>query len=410
MKKTLSVAGLMSCAMIFVGGAGVAQAAWDTSGTTITEETAAAADVIDDLAVASTDPVLTVALQSVTTVAEVQLALDTLSPDSVGSGLVGGVQASGAAAGSAVMGRMASLRSENMYAKLGQQPIGPAGTTAKENALDNPGVWGRAIATSGEQDEIDRVDGYDYDTVGMMFGYDMKFGSQILAGINAGYLSTDVDSGVNTEQDVDSFVVGVYGTWSPSDLYVDFGVAYNAADIDYTRDAVIGASTFKIDGETDADTFVLYSNLGYNLYYGEKWIVTPEVGIQYSTTDIDGYTEDGVGALDVKDDSVDLFSTTVALKYQYLLTDAFNFKFNAAWNHEFSSDNQSEMKSRYVASGAGAAYFKTEGIDVDDDKFALGLGGKFLITDSFYFDVDYTYEFADEFDAHTGQVSMKYTF
>ena len=420
MKKQMRAMSLLSSALIIAGSAGMAHAAWDTSGGVVTvppgSESAvdATIDLYTSLAASDpTDPLVVAVDGAAGDPVAMQRIIDEITPTSVSGGMAGGIQASGGAASGSVMGRMASIRNEQIFAKLSQQPEGPAGTTTKDNvfmrgrALTEAGVWGKALVASGDQDEIDNIDGYDYDSIGLMFGYDTYVREQLLMGVNIGYIETDVDSGVNTDQDVESIAAGIYGTWSPSDIYVDFGFSYNSGDIDYDR-SVAGT---KIQGDTDSDTYIVYTNTGYNVFLSDTWVVTPEVGVLYSHSDIDGYSETGgSAALDIDDGTINLFSSNLVVKSELLVTDSWNFKAKLAWNHEFRDDNQSSTSARYVSSGANAAFFTTDGIEVDDDKFLVGLGSKFYFSESLYLDVEYTYEFADEFDAHIGDVSMKYSF
>nr|MBC8316399.1 autotransporter outer membrane beta-barrel domain-containing protein [Candidatus Desulfobia pelagia] len=55
-------------------------------------------------------------------------------------------------------------------------------------------------------------------------------------------------------------------------------------------------------------------------------------------------------------------------------------------------------------------FTNVEGIDLDDDRFGLGIGMKYQYSPEITFDLDYDLELAEDFDSHTGTIGMKYKF
>lgn len=407
MKKKLSCGALFVSALMVAGSVGTAHAAWDTTVVTdVVEEDVVADEIIDLITL---DPALdTTGLDT----AQVAVLMETLQPSAVATAVSAGAQATGAASAGTTLGRVAKLRSDALYARMQNAPAGPAGPTSSTNVPGATGIWGKAVGTKGDQDAIDGVEGYEFDTAGLVFGYDSQVHQNWLVGVNVGYIASDVDSGYNltANSDIDSWVAGLYGTYSRGIDYLDFGFSYIKGDISSERKVIQGATTFNVTGDTDSSTYVLFGNLGRNYIYNNQHILTPYLGAQWSTTSVDGYTETGTGALEFEKNDTSLFNTTLGVKYEYVVSDKTSLKARASWAHEWSNDLQSVVKSRFTALGAGGAYFETRGIDVDADRFGFGLGAKFYMAQNVSMDLDYDLEMADEYISHTGSINFRYNF
>ncbi len=399
-KLALAVTGVLVCA-------GSASAGWDTSGVTIPPNDTAAAEAITELANSGPDSDLKDALNSWLTLTQTQTAIDTMSPGNVISGTSSGVVVASSSSSSTALDRVAALRSDKIYASLEDGPEGPAGPTGSDRVLDKPGLWGKLVGTTGDQDDIDGVSGYEYDVYGLMFGIDKEIDNNLLLGVNLGYLQTDVDSGVNTNTDIDNFVFGIYTSIHPGNWFLDLGMNYTNASLDSDRQVIVGSYTENIQGDTDGDTYSFFANYGYDFVYGTH-VITPILGLQYSSSKVDGYTETGGdSALQLDDNRQNLLNSTLGVKYEYVSCETMRWKGRLMWTHEFE-DTQSIVNTRYTGSGNNAAYFESKGIDVDEDRFSAGFGLKYYPSENISLDFDYDYEIADEFDSHSGSILFKY--
>lgn len=314
---------------------------------------------------------------------------------------------SGASA-STTLGRMEALRSDSVYANLGYTPVGPAGTTSSSNILRAPGSWGKAYGSWGDQDDIDNHAGFEYDIVGVMLGYDVQSHPNWLFGVNAGYSYTDVDSGINTDTDIDTITVGLYASYSKDRMYIDYGIMYSNGDIDNDRTST--ATGNKLTSYTDSDTITGYIEAGYQ-YPFPNYTLTPFVGVAYSTIEIDNYSERLTGDADahlVDETDDDFYSTTLGIKAEYFIDNILHLKGRLTWNHEYSDDLETTIKA--AVSGAPTVYNESKGIDIDDDRFGLGIGMRYQYSPEITFDLDYDLELAEDFDSHTGTLGMKYKF
>lgn len=242
MKKQIFKFVFMLSFVLTINGAGIASAAWDTGGVI-------PQDLLDIYNGLSTD-------------AEKALLEATASPATLGSGISAGINVTSGAHAGTTLTRMAALRSDSMYANLGYTPVGPAGNTSTSNVRRAPGSWGKAYGTWGDQDDMDNDLGFEYDVVGVMLGYDVQSLDNWLFGINAGYSYTDLDSGVNTNTDIDTINVGLYASYSKGQMYVDYGVMYSNGDIENDRTIIAGAASLAANSDTNSDTWTAYVEAG----------------------------------------------------------------------------------------------------------------------------------------------------
>jgi len=254
------------------------------------------------------------------------------------------------------------LRNFPYASKHEEKQAKPPASQSEESAF-----WGRLLTSSGDQDDIDSISGYDFTGHGFVVGCDKKITKNTRAGVSGSYIKSDINSNTaGSSSDVNSYNFGLYGSYD-SDLnrhpfYVDGVAIYSRGDIDISRAGGITA-------DTHSNTFSVAMEYGYKGQYTKSFTLSPVIGFQTSFVFLNGYTEIGTGALEI-DDSINKFlSSTIGLKAsyekKYLTLDA-----SILWAHEFSSDRQSSTGSR--AAGSTAQFAKTSGLDADADKAILG--------------------------------------
>lgn len=376
MKRLSNVCMLAGLATL-IGGVGTSFAAWDTSNVPVGGLTPA--------------------------------QLETVDPSNTGIGdatAVSAIAVTGVNTG-ATNGRMAALRSEKIYADMGLSPVGPAGPTSTGNVLEKPGVWGVFVGTWADQDDINGQRGFEYDTYGFMYGSDIQLSGDWIIGINAGYAETDVDSGLNTEIEIDTYTVGLYSSYSVDLMYIDYGAMYSFNDIDIKRQVNNLGTIENVTGYTSSDVLTLYAEMGCKHRY-DNLILNPFLGVQQSSVDTDGYGERGSSlAMVVGDSDDEFFSSTLGVRGEFFVDQALYLKGRLAWNHQYSDDLRHATNARFVG---GGTFFTTEGIDLGQNHYTIGLGMKYMISSALSLNVDYDLDMADEFDAHTGRIGVKYTF
>lgn len=405
-KRKIINLSVLACSYMLIGGVDVSHAVWDTSDADLsaiksTPSGGTTFEALLDLGIAP----------AAKTAAEITTLVRTTNPSNAGVGAT--VSAGNAVAGAnsgAISGRMAALRSEKTYAKMGNSPVGPAGSTSSGNVLKESGTWGVAVATWGDQDDIKGELGFEYDTYGFMFGYDHQMSNVWLLGVNFGYAYSDVDSGVNTDTHIDTYSIGIYSSNSFNQIYIDYGLMCSHNDGESDRTIIDGANRYRASGDPDSDVYTAYIEMGYEIPLNNI-IITPLIGFMYSNVDSDGYTETDQGSglgLTVKCFDDDFFSSTLGIKGEYFMTEELHLKGRLKWTHEFSNDLQHTTSARFNV--PGSSYFDTKGIDLDENRFNVGIGVKYNLSNKLSLDADYDFDVADEFDSHTGRIGIKYYF
>jgi outer membrane autotransporter protein len=234
------------------------------------------------------------------------------------------------------------LASLEPHRALAQAPSGDASAIAWSAWTSGFGVFG-GVAGNGNAHAL------DYSTGGALFGADARITPDLLIGGFTGYAGTGSSiSGLPTSGTINSYTVGLYGSWMRDRFYVDgmLGYAYN--DTRLTR--TIGASGFStIDavGTTQSNQFLSSIETGRRYDLPEGVSATPFVGLQATTLSQGGLTETGAGAFDLAVGGQSTSSVRSSLGGRFdraiELDDAliFDAGLTLGWAHEFADTSRS---------------------------------------------------------------------
>ena len=279
------------------------------------------ANVIDTIRATATGDWLTLTneLNTLST-AQLQNALDQIVPEEVGAMATvsfGGssVQATnvsarlsevraGSRGGSSRNFRLANLSNDAqqdlLLMSLASNQSGPVDTLLRQDS-DNP--WGVFVAGSGTFGDVDSTSnqaGYDFRTGGVTLGMDRRLNEQMVVGGMLGYADSNVDVDSNGgEVDVNSVKFGAYGTYYQDALYINWMLGGGHHMYDADRTVQFGAIDRTASSDPDAWEFSAMVGAGYNYQVG-SWRVAPTGSLIYSRLDIEGYSESGAGALNLK--------------------------------------------------------------------------------------------------------------
>ncbi len=265
------------------------------------------------------------------------------------------------------------------------------------------GVWGQAFHTDAEQNSIDSMPGFEYDTTGFIFGYDKVLGDKLVLGVNAGYHETDVDGDAGDISDVNTFLIGAYGSYNFYPYYADFGIMFGRGDIDNKR------NQNSITSSTDSNNYSIFIEFGKEVPLTDIINFTPVAGFTCNYVSIDGYEEEGsTGQEMLMEESDNLFFTSeLGLKMDIALNQSSYLKLSALWAHEFSDDLHSAVKGRFVGT---SDIIMMQGLEVGRDRGVFGIGLNFKPVNDIVLDIDYNFEVGEEFNAHTGTFTLKKLF
>jgi hypothetical protein len=173
-------------------------------------------------------------------------------------------------------------------------------------------------------------------TGSVVAGADWRLADQFVIGVLGGYAATRGsldDFGSTTSIDTKS--VGGYGAYYAPHWYATVVGLYGWSDYGNSRVALGGANGSQFNG----DHYVVRGAVGTDLRVG-RFVVTPEVGLQYIRVATDAFTETGTAAaLGVAADASESLRSSLGVRF------AFDYginggivtpEFRAAWLHEFS--------------------------------------------------------------------------
>jgi uncharacterized protein with beta-barrel porin domain len=293
--------------------------------------------------------------------------------------------------------------------------------------LPKAGIWGRYVGNYGDQGEIDGIDGYDYWSHGVLFGFDRFVSKNAMLGILAGYVNSDVDfdSGtdgnatftraMDAESNIDTFAIGAYGNWVKNRFLMSGTLLYSYSNID--GDASISEDNGSVqtgtsEYDTDSQSVSLSLTTGYQFSVGKTGILTPLFGINTSFVNVDGYTDtvsSGITATasEVEDFDATYFNTSLALRGDLVINPRSILRSRLEWKHEFG--DLDDAPSSRVA-GTNTAWTTNTGLDMGRDRGLWNIGMHILPSEVITIDIDYDLELGEEFSSHTGSFMIKYCF
>ncbi len=357
---------------------------------------------------ASTD---TAALNALTTAmvaggSEGKKAAEQLQPNINGAASQA-VNAATRGATNAVSQRLNAARSGTQVAGLQQTGVASGDATLRS------GGWVKTFGSIADQGDRDGIAGYDSHTYGVTIGMDHKVTDTVRIGGALSYANTDVDGNDagNSQTDVDSYQVAVYGSYEPGVYFVEGQLGYSFNSVDSTRELTFGGLSRTAKGSYDVDQYTASVAAGLPMK-SDGFTITPKAGLFYSYSNGDSYTETGAGGLNL---TVDTGSTSVlegslggSVAYDYKVDGGMlRPEVRAAVLYDFIGDEASAT-SHFAGSGAT---FTTNGADVAQFGGTMGVGLGYTTADGVW-EVrgDYDAELRSDYVAHTGMLTGRINF
>tara|TARA_R110002096_G_scaffold42144_20_gene113806 strand:+ start:648 stop:2402 length:1755 start_codon:yes stop_codon:yes gene_type:complete len=151
-----------------------------------------------------------------------------------------------------------------------------------------------------DQDRIGQDPGYTSDAWTGTIGIERRLGRRFLIGFATTLGRNTVESGGNSgSADLDAIVLDGYALYSRKHFWTSLRYGYGMMDIDVTRNAFPGVTP---RAATDSANSVISWGAGLNLplnLFGMEFLHGPNLGLDYTTGSIDGYTERGGGAFNL---------------------------------------------------------------------------------------------------------------
>jgi autotransporter-associated beta strand protein len=269
-------------------------------------------------------------------------------------------------------------------------------------------LWVGGYGVTGDVDGDGNGNPYDYDIYGTVFGIEQQVAPSLLLGLAGGYGRSQVDmSFPNSDADVDSYHVGLYGHYNQGIFYSTGIVAYGYQQYETTRRIPFFGLTANAD--YDGQQFIAYGEKGLNLCFGGLR-VQPLVGLQYIALQRDAFTESGAFPfnLAVAEDHVNSLRLSAGGRIAPELPPGFFGaiipEFRGRWVHELKDDDQTLS----AAFAGGGNNFAVTSAELGRNFGVVGAGITAQLSPLVNLYLDYDYTFSSSLEAHAGSGGLEF--
>ena len=228
------------------------------------------------------------------------------------------------------------------------------------------GHWGLYMdggAAFGSQNSSINQTGYNFTLGGFTLGADYRLRDNLLVGLATGYSNTSAGFyGSGGSVNTNTVPFNAYAAYFPGSLYAYGSLGYALNLYDLNRGINFNGIGRSASSSTTGNQFNLYGETGYDLKLS-RFILTPSATLSYSTLWVDGFTEQGAGALNLKVGSQNANSVqtglggrlTVPLEVGSVKVVPQGYAF---YQHEFA--NGSRGLSASLSQGSSSFNFQTD--------------------------------------------------
>tara|TARA_Y100001954_G_scaffold137204_1_gene146275 strand:+ start:1977 stop:4697 length:2721 start_codon:yes stop_codon:yes gene_type:complete len=294
-----------------------------------------------------------------------------------------------------------------MVASIGDM----SGVLSRSSEYRPNSLYLRAMGRTGSMDTHGGYDGYSYDSMIFSGGYDRMLGDNFLAGISAGYAETEADykDVGDSGSTLESYTLGMYGSWFEDGWYVDgiLAGAYNEYDINRQLSAMgttakSSPSGYSLSAKTEA---------GYRFDMG-GYGLTPIASLEYTRFHQDGYTESGAGVANLIIDDMDsnFLESGIGGKFDRTwVTDSFHIipEVSLMWMHEWL--NQSRDVT-YSMTGMPGTAFSQKTAEGANDSLRLSAALRTVFESGFSAAVRYQGEVEEHGRSHSLMLEGQWAF
>ncbi|HUB66190.1 MAG TPA: autotransporter domain-containing protein [Candidatus Methylacidiphilales bacterium] len=259
------------------------------------------------------------------------------------------------------------------------------------------GVWVSGTVTFADESGTGSAPGYNATSGSPTIGLDYRVCQDLVLGGLFNYTTAGVDFDDGSSLDADVYLGGLYADWAHDHWFINAlaGGAYSSYSQE--RNTLSGATA---TASPTGDEALATLAGGYDFKVA-GWIISPEVGLQYTHLTKDSFSENGAGAFDLNVGSQNVDSLRTKLGFNIIRPfEVMGVKctpqIHAFWYHECLDDTQNVSNSLSGAPAIGSFVVTTneEGRD-----FALA-GAGFDATPANW---DGNVSFFANYDAQVGQ-------
>jgi uncharacterized protein with beta-barrel porin domain len=208
-------------------------------------------------------------------------------------------------------------------------------------------IWFKPFGSYANQSDNKGVSGYNANSFGAMFGADVKAGILGSLGASIGYARTNLDpDNVASKVKLNTYQASIYGTknvMGQTDLSWHVGGGKQDNSMSRTTDG-FGRANAKYN----SDFITAGAELSYTVNVADNQKFIPSVRMNYSRVSDDGYTESGLGSLNLIVDKLTTERLVLGLdgKYVYKPTSVTNLSANLGVGYDVLQDNEA-LRARF---------------------------------------------------------------
>lgn len=273
------------------------------------------------------------------------------------------------------------------------------------------GVFVNGNVNFGDKDSNTNEPGFGSTTIGTTAGIDYRVTDNLALGVAAGYVSNNTDLKNNLGNiDIDGYNVSVYSNFVQDNFYTDAVVSYGWNNYDIRRKIAFDNRT--ATANPDGNQLSVDVNSGYNIKSG-NFSVGPTVGVRYDRVNIDRYTEEGAGSLNMAVEDQKAESVVLSLGAQASVSISTGTGevipyVRASYEHEFANDRR-EIETELVSQPGIPMSTTTDRPDRDYVK--LGAGTQVVFSKNVSALIDYeTIIRREDFSDQTVKAEIRYQF
>jgi uncharacterized protein with beta-barrel porin domain len=238
--------------------------------------------------------------------------------------------------------------------------------TAKRKAAPETS-WGLYLTPAlvlGSQKSSEQQTGFDFTVASFTAGADYRVRDNLLVGLATGYNHTGASfQGTGGDLETHTWPLSVYAAYLPESFYAFGSLGYALNLFNLERQINFGGLSRTATSSPTGHQFNAYGEAGYDLKL-KPFVVTPVASLSYSRLWIDGFTENGARALDMKvsPQNAESLQTGVGAKIAVPLKRGPTVvvpQVYATYQHEFS-DNSRGLNARLSQGGSTFAFNTAE--------------------------------------------------
>lgn len=283
------------------------------------------------------------------------------------------------------------------------------GLNSGDESLSVEHLWLQPFGSWAEQDHQDGVSGYDVDSYGLVMGLDTAISSDMELGLAFAYTRSQVDSDMPTggyDTDINSYqLTGYFSKLLNNTTILNANLGLGYSDYDARRHLFNNAQAL-----ADYSSWATHLNVELEKHYGmsDSLNLAMIIGADYRYVDVDGYTETGAGALNlrVNDESWSSLVASLGTELSYAASPDWLVVTDASLGY----DVLSERTTVTSAFAGGGATFTTQGIKPDAWVYEAGVGTKYTTDTGAEITAQYDFQGRDNFRDHRVSLNLRWMF